>query len=431
MKQISNIILFILPWLVPNCVHGQIKRSPEFKEKYELQEVVILSRHNIRSPLSDNGSILGKLTPHQWTSWSAGPSELTLRGGILETLMGQFFRKWLVEEGIFPENYIPTADEVNFYANSMQRTIATAQYFSSGFMPIANLRINHRYSPSKMDPVFFPRLTKMSDAFKAKALREIADMGGNKGIKGINERLAGSYQLLAEILDFKDSPAYQTGEVGSFNDYDTQIILEKGEEPAMKGTLKVANSASDAFILQYYEENDSQKAAFGHLIDDSEWGKIAEIKDTYGDVLFAAPSVACNVAHPLLIYINDELNSPGRKFTFLCGHDSNITSICAALGIEKYSLTESIEKSTPIGCKLVFEKWKDKEGKAYIAIHLVYQSTEQLRSVKALDMKHPPMIHELNVKGLTRNPDGIYPFEKIEEQFAKAITAYEKLDDKD
>ena len=31
-----------------------------------LDRVVILSRHNIRSPLSGSGSMLGDITPHEW-----------------------------------------------------------------------------------------------------------------------------------------------------------------------------------------------------------------------------------------------------------------------------------------------------------------------------------------------------------------------------
>lgn len=129
MRSITNLSLLVFMFVCPSFVWAQNRRSSEFKDKYTLKEVVVLSRHNIRSPLSDNGSALGKLTPHEWTKWSAASSELTLRGGVLETMMGQFFRKWLVSEGLFTENYVPNADEVNFYANSMQRTIATAQYF--------------------------------------------------------------------------------------------------------------------------------------------------------------------------------------------------------------------------------------------------------------------------------------------------------------
>lgn len=427
MRSVTNLSLLLLMFVCPSFVWAQTKRSPEFKEKYTLKEVVILSRHNIRSPLSDNGSALGKLTPHRWTNWSAASSELTLRGGVLETMMGQFFRKWLVSEGLFTENYVPNADEVNFYANSMQRTIATAQYFSSGFMPVANVAVRHRYAPSKMDPVFFPRLTKVSEAFCSDAMNQIAAMGGKKGIRGINEGLEDSYRIIADVLDLKDSPACKSGETCTFDDYDTQIILKKGEEPAMKGSLKLANSASDAFILQYYEEADAQKAAFGHDISISDWEKIARIKDVYGDVLFTAPVVAYNVAHPLLVYMNDELNSDGRKFTFLCGHDSNIASVNAALEVEDYELPSSIEKKTPIGSKLVFEKWIDKSGNEFVAINLVYQTTEQLRNIEMLDLDHSPMVYQLQLKGLKLNADGLYSFEDVNGRFEKAIAAYDDI----
>lgn len=427
MRSVTNLSLLLLMFVCPSFVWAQTKRSPEFKEKYTLKEVVILSRHNIRSPLSDNGSALGKLTPHRWTNWSAASSELTLRGGVLETMMGQFFRKWLVSEGLFTENYVPNADEVNFYANSMQRTIATAQYFSSGFMPVANVAVRHRYAPSKMDPVFFPRLTKVSEAFCSDAMNQIAAMGGKKGIRGINEGLEDSYRIIADVLDLKDSPACKSGETCAFDDYDTQIILKKGEEPAMKGSLKLANSASDAFILQYYEEADAQKAAFGHDISISDWEKIARIKDVYGDVLFTAPVVAYNVAHPLLVYMNDELNSDARKFTFLCGHDSNIASVNAALEVEDYELPSSIEKKTPIGSKLVFEKWINKSGNEFVAINLVYQTTEQLRNIEMLDLDHSPMVYQLQLKGLKLNADGLYSFEDVNGRFEKAIAAYDDI----
>ncbi len=427
MRSVTNLSLLLLMFVCPSFVWAQTKRSPEFKEKYTLKEVVILSRHNIRSPLSDNGSALGKLTPHRWTNWSAASSELTLRGGVLETMMGQFFRKWLVSEGLFTDNYVPNADEVNFYANSMQRTIATAQYFSSGFMPVANVAVRHRYAPSKMDPVFFPRLTKVSEAFCSDAMNQIAAMGGKKGIRGINEGLEDSYRIIADVLDLKDSPACKSGETCAFDDYDTQIILKKGEEPAMKGSLKLANSASDAFILQYYEEADAQKAAFGHDISISDWEKIARIKDVYGDVLFTAPVVAYNVAHPLLVYMNDELNSDARKFTFLCGHDSNIASVNAALEVEDYELPSSIEKKTPIGSKLVFEKWIDKSGNEFVAINLVYQTTEQLRNIEMLDLDHSPMVYQLQLKGLKLNADGLYSFEDVNGRFEKAIAAYDDI----
>ena len=423
----SLLLLLILTIICPALAQAQLQRSEAFKGKYKLKEVVILSRHNIRSPLSTNGSALSKMTPHEWTNWSSAASELTLRGGVLETEMGQFFRKWTIETGLFKDNYVPTIDEVNVYANSMQRCIATAQYFSGGFMPVANLRVNHRYVPSKMDPIFFPRLTKSTEAFRTEAMKQINAMGGKEGLVGINKSLKESYDLIAKILDMKQSEYYKKGEIKDFVNNDTQITLELNQEPGMKGSLKNANSASDAFILQYYEEPDGMKAAFGHKLTTEDWTKIAKVKDVYGDVLFTAPIVAVNVAHPLLQYMYDELNDKDRKFTFLCGHDSNIASVDAALGVEEYSLPNSIEKKTPIGSKLVLEKWVDAAGKAYIAVNLVYQSTDQLKQMSLLDLQHAPQVFSLKLKGLNQNTDGLYTFEDVNARFLQAIRAYDDI----
>ena len=407
----------------------QAERPASFHDDYQLEEMVILSRHNIRSPLSGNGSALGNLTPHTWFRWTSGPSELSLRGGQLETMMGQYFGQWLESEGVIKDKntYIPAEGEMRFYANSMQRTIATAQYFSSGMLPVANVTIEHKFAPSKMDPVFHPQLTFMSDAFRTQAMKEISAMGGQKGLQGINDKVENNYRIIEKALDLKDSPAAKKDGLTKFRSDDLQILLEINKEPAMKGSLKQANSASDAFILQYYEEPDKVKAGFGHKLTQKEWEEIAGIKDVYGDVLFTAPSVAVNVAHPLLQEMSKELAVPGRKFTFLCGHDSNIASVLAALEAEEYDVPQSIEKKTPIGSKLVIEKFKGKDGKAYAALSIVYQTTDQLRDRTALTLDNPPMIYPIRLKGLKANSDGLYQLEDLQARFDKAIRAYDAL----
>ena len=63
MKNTRFALLFVALLLLPSTMMAQLQRSQDFKGKYQLKEVVILSRHNIRAPLSDNGSALGRLTP--------------------------------------------------------------------------------------------------------------------------------------------------------------------------------------------------------------------------------------------------------------------------------------------------------------------------------------------------------------------------------
>ncbi|MCR5038328.1 MAG: histidine-type phosphatase [Bacteroidales bacterium] len=388
----------------------------DFHERYALKQVVVLSRHNIRSPLSGRPSALQRITPHEWFEWSSAPSELSLRGGALETIMGQYFRKWLVSEGLMHENEIPAEGTMRFYANSKQRTIATAQYFSSGMLPVANVSIEHHCEINKMDPVFNPQITDDNEDFKALAQQQIAAMGGEKGLVGIGEKMAENYKLLEQVLDMGQSVACLEGDTCHFSTDDAHVYLIKNHEPGMGGSLRLACQAADALVLQYYEEPDDLKAAFGHTLSWEDWVNISAIKDWYGDVLFTSPAVAQQVASPLIKTMMEELQTSGRKFTFLCGHDSNIGSVLAAMDIEDYSLPQTIEKKTPIGCKLVIGKWENAEGQLFASLSLVYQSTEQLRHMTLLDLKNPPMIFSLRLKGLTVNADGLYTYEALLER---------------
>lgn len=392
------------------------------REGYTLEQTVVLSRHNIRSPLSGGDSLLGTITPHEWFKWSSNPSELSLRGGVLETEMGQFFRKWLEKEGLIPENYQPDNTSIRIYANSKQRTIATSRYFTAGLLPSANFKIEYHMDFDKMDPVFEPKLNFISDSYKEYAEAQIRAMFTDK----ITE-LADNYALLADVINMEDSKAWHDGTVSNFSVDDTVYIFEKDAEPKMNGSLKTACSVSDALVLQYYEESDEKKAAFGHDLTLKQWEELSEIKDVYGDVLFTAPLISVNVAHPLLQEIRSEMTAEGRIFTFLCGHDSNLGSVLAALDAAEYSLPDAIEKKTPIGSKLVLSKWIDPDGAVFWSLDLVYQKPEQLRNMPLLSEENPPIVFHVTLNGLEQNPDGLYSESDLMNRFDDAIEAYDHL----
>ena len=421
MNHWKKVFLLIGGLMSAFMVFGQSNRPTDFGERYTLKQVVVLSRHNIRSPLSGRRSALQRITPHEWHQWSSAPSELSLRGGAAETLMGQYFRKWLVSEGLMQENEIPVEGSMRFYANSLQRTIATAQFFSSGMLPVANIRIEHHCELGKMDSVFAPQITDDNEEFKELAQQQIAEMGGEKGLVGIGEKMADNYIMLERVLDMTASKACLEGDTCHFSTDDAHVYLVKHREPGMGGSLRLACQAADALVLQYYEEPDDTKAAFGHELTLQGWENISAIKDWYGDVLFTAPAVARQVARPLLRTMLEELRNAERKFTFLCGHDSNIGSVLAALDAEDYSLPNTVEKKTPIGCKLVIEKWENVDGQIFVVLNLVYQSTDQLRHLTLLDLDHPPMVFPVHLKGLEANEDGLCPFEEVLERIESTI----------
>jgi glucose-1-phosphatase len=137
--------------------------------------------------------------------------------------------------------------------------------------------------------------------------------------------------------------------------------------------------------------------------------------------------VAVNVAHPILQELLAELCTPGRRFAFLCGHDSNIGSVLAALRAEPYNAPAAIETKTPIGGKVLFQKYRGRDGKLYADLWLVYASADQLREITLLSPSNPPMALRLSLQGLKANADGLYPFEALELRFKEAIDAYNQL----
>ena len=404
-------------------------REGENKD-YALRQVVVLSRHNIRSPLSEKGSMISEITPHEWFKWTSNTGELSLRGAMLETTMGQYFRLWLEEEGLFPENFIPEEGEVRFYANGFQRTQATAHYFSTGLLPVAVVPVERHGEYNEPDDTFLPLIRFMQEDYAEDVAAEIAERGGGEGLEGYRESLEEALKLLVEVTDMNDSKAYRSGEYGDLLADETTLSLNEGEEPAISGALKTATSIADALVLQYYEEPDEQKAFFGHELTEEDRVAIGSILCTYEKILFSAPSLAPNLAHSILEEIYAEMNTEGRKFSFLCGHDSTITSFLAALGVKDYApLPAAIEPSTPIGVKVVLERWEDTAGESFYKVSLVYQSVDQLRSIQPLSLEIPPMKVPISFEGIEEKENGMIAEDDLLHLFEEKINYCYELEE--
>lgn len=398
-----------------------LERTEGFDSKYDLEQLVVLSRHNIRTPMVGKGSVLSRVTnpAYEWFHWEDPASHLTAKGVRLETRMGQFFRDWLSDEGML-NSYYTTPSSYRFYANAKQRCQVTARTFADAVFPGADAEVEMNAEYDTMDPVFNPQITKLPEGFEQKAQQELAAMMGN-----LDQGIAVQYAVIENVIDISHSPAYP--DTTSFSDFPSSVGFKMNAEPFMAGGLKMACSVSDALVLQYYEEPDVQKAAFGHTLTEADWINIGQVKEWYGEALFTAHSVAVNVARPLLQTMLSEIQNEDRCFSFLCGHDSNIGSVLAALETESYDLPQTIEKRTPIGAKVVFEKFKGKDGVPYADIWMIYASTSQLRGESAITFSRPPVAVRLKLEGLAENADGLYRLADVEGRFAEAIAAYDTL----
>ena len=423
MQRMKQWMLAAILLICGTSVEAQVSRSDAFRAKYQLKEVVVMSRHNIRSPLSSGSADYQRVTPHKWFAWTSPSSQLSLRGGVLETEMGQFFRKWVVNEGLLPDNYRPEGEEVLFYANSRQRTFATAKYFSAGFLPFANVEITHKLQEDKMDPVFTPQFTKMNDTYRQQVLAEMNAMHG--GPQAWMTAQQPTLELMEQVIDMANSPAAKN-DSAHFWYNDIEFKIEKGDEPKMTGGYTLANSVADAMVLQCYETESF--TAFDTPLTIEQWRAICAVKEVYDALLFTTHSAAVNLAYPLVSRIREELNNSDRKFMFLCGHDSNLASIGAALGLNFPETQNALELHTPIGSKLVFEKWSDGTDD-YVAVNLVYQAVQQLQGRTLLSLDVPPMVMPITVEGLTANSDGLYRLVDLDARMGTAMAEYEAIED--
>ncbi len=385
----------------------QMKETFERSKKYQPERMVILSRHNLRKSCSPD--LIESLSPHQWTVRSSVPGELSQRGGILETMLGQYFAKYLESIGLYEQ--IPGKEEaVRFYANSMQRTIATTRYFSTALFPTEEIQVESYPYDGNGDPVFMGRLNHADEATIEQCLSEM-----NALCEELD--LSESFSLLEKVLDFRNSSYAKENGVEHFTMDGAEFLIREGRFPHINGDLPIAMNAADGLLLQYFENPDDLKAAFGNRLTEAEWLKISEVMDAFITLLFTTPTMSKNIAQPMLSVLRDELTEEDRKFTFLCGHDVNLASVLAALDVEKYVLPNTITTQTPIGGKLVFEVWTGSDGRKYTDIYLVYLSSDQMRHPDILTPENPPMRYGLEFSGLERNEDGLFRLDDVLDRF--------------
>ncbi|WP_334322833.1 bifunctional glucose-1-phosphatase/inositol phosphatase [Gilliamella apicola] len=383
----------------------------ETLDNYTLEQVIVFSRHGLRAPLSSPTSTLGKITPNQWPQWDTPASYLTTRGGVLESYFGHYFNEWLVDNKLLTENTCPSENEVYIYTNSLQRTIATGQYFTVGAFPGCIVPIIHKEKLGTMDPVFFPVISDDNPEFKQAAITSINQTAHAKGIEGLNQKLNNTYQDLSNIINYTQSTNCLADKQCDFTDLPTKIIIEKGKEPGITGPLRTGTSIADAFILQYYEGAPLQDIAWGKIKNNKQFEQLVAIKEYYNTILFGSSVIAKQVAANLINYINQTFSEKNHtKFTFLVGHDSNVASLFSALKIKSYTLPDQFE-TTPIGGKVVFQKWRDNHsGEALMKIEYFYQSTDQIRNLTQLNRNNPPHKVTLEMENCPTNTMGFCSF---------------------
>ena len=82
-------LLLTVLWLAAAGQLAEAVPQDAFHSKYHLAQVIVLSRHNIRAPLTGSGTLAG-ITAHKWHDFGVGTGELTAHGAQIEEKMGAY-----------------------------------------------------------------------------------------------------------------------------------------------------------------------------------------------------------------------------------------------------------------------------------------------------------------------------------------------------
>lgn len=350
-------------------------------KELKLKQVVILSRHNLRTPLS---STLSQFTSKPWPQWKEKAGDLTAKGAVLEGFMGEYFSLWMKQEGLLTDS-CPNEHIVYAYANNKQRTKASAEAFVKTAFPDCNV-IVHYADKKKIDPTFHPAIHNPTKKFI-----DAAEIIMKDRLKEID--VTSSFMELQNVLEYSKSKNCLLNKLCDLTKDESSVDdIAVNEEPGVSGPLHIGNTVVDAFKMEYYEGFPMEQVAWDQITKPEQWSNLMLINRAYHDVRFNTTLIAKDIARPLILFIRDTFasNTDEPKLTLLMGHDANILTVLRALKIKPYVLHEQYE-NTPIGGKLVFQKWRDEnDNRDFLKIEYVYQSSSQLRDEIKLDLNYPP-----------------------------------------
>lgn len=363
----------------------------------QLIKVVVLSRHNIRTPLVN----LDAYSPRRWLEWNEVPGHLTTKGALLEESLGEYFAEYLIKQKLLTK-VCPDDSVVHVYANIHQRTIKTAEHFIKGAFNECNVVV-HFKANATADPVFHPVLLNTTESFRLIGHKEMQELLDASDLKD-------SYTRLNSILDIEKSDLCLLRGICDLTKWKDEIIFEYNKEPNVFGPLKVGNEVADGFLMAYYEGEPLSNFGWG-LIQSDDWKLLAELTKENQNVRFGGVEIAKSVAKPLLSYMKQVFMEKKQKVTLLFGHDSNIKSLLTSLSVKPYDLEGQNEKS-PIASKVVFEKWYN-GLEYYVKIRYLYLSSEQIRNGSRISKDNPMRVINLELDGVNVNKDGYCSFKQF------------------
>ncbi len=325
-------------------------------DQVELQKVVILSRHGIRSPLED-AEELKQLSSKPWPKWDVPTGHLTPRGF-------EFIKDTWIQNKRFPTyafEECPKEGTVEVIADVDQRCMETAKALIEGLFPNCGMKVK---TGDKKHSVLFSPLR--ANVCEIKEPEELA--------RKLTEKTVGIQEMFYQEIKMLEDVANNTF-MGQLKGYATKNRVDLLGAPYKAGQL------AEIFTLEWDQ--------FPHRIpgwDLMQWWRIQKTQLLHTklfDIVNRDLEVARYKGSALAQKIMDSLSSEdGPKYTFLVGHDTNISNVAALFDLH-WKMVDRVENEAPVGGYLTFEKWNIK-GKPVIRIYYSALKPEQMHMPKVI-----------------------------------------------
>lgn len=379
-----------------------------------LRFVLIVTRHGVRSPTWTQ-SRLDSYSTHPWPKWNVDPGNLTERGFELVRKFGTFDRELFFSTGLLSPSGCNEASSIYIWADVDQRTRESGRAIAEGLLPGCGLAV-HGQANGKNDTLFHSGAkNKMSSGAQLKSAR--SSLPEQEGHGRDEATLIGEMQNV--LLDCAPK-----GPCSPMKRPDKMLLPEPAYAVKSKGddlvevqsSLPEASSIAEDFLLEFTNGMAMADVGWGH-VDERELRRLIGLHSEYFQRAHQNPNTARAEAGNLLNVVVqtlrqaaegksvDEAMGPvGSKVVVLVGHDTNIASLAALLGL--HWTLDGRSDDTPPGTEMSFELWQAANDAWYVRVTVSMQTLRQMRFMRSLSLSAPPAIENIGIPGCGSKDQG-------------------------
>lgn len=367
----------------------------------ELKFVVILSRHGVRSPTGKTDQ-LNQYSRQPWPTWSVPPGYLTEHGAKLMTLFGAYDRELFAKQGLLAASGCADAAHITIVADSDQRTRETGKALALGVAPGCALNVT-ALPEGTPDPIFHSLEAGIGHADKVLATAAVSGrIGANP--QGLTEAYRLQLSALEDVLrgcnHEADCPAATATK--SLFDIPSSIAPGKGDHLVELHTaIGIASTMTENLLLEYAEGMDAANVGWGRV----DLAKLRELMQLHAAseeierrTVYPARVQSSNLLFHVLKSMDQAvsgertagaLSKPEDRVLILVGHDTNLSNIAGALGLNW--VIDGRRDDTPPGGALVIELWRTQGSSGYsVRTYYTAQTLDQMRNATPLSLDTPP-----------------------------------------